>query len=286
MGDNNTSVIMNIKRAYRDLSKKEKKIADYIIKDPKSVSKLAIADFAKELHLADSTIYQFTKKIGYEGYRDLKIALLTENFDPEISIHENISPSDDELTISKKVFASSIRALQETESLINPNTLKKTADAMMTSEKVTFFGFGGSNAVALDSYHKFLRSPISCNYSSDAHIQLMNASLLTNKDCAFIISHSGLSKDAIAVADLANEKGATVIALTSYPLSLLAKKASIVLVSTADEIMYRSESLSSRLSQLSIIDTLFVITMFRNQQKAEKSLAKVRHAISLTKEQF
>jgi len=285
MSQEKISVIKNIRCSYRDLSKKEKKIADRIIQDPKSVSRMAIADFAKELNLAESTIFKFTKKLGYSGYRDFKIALLTENFDPEISIHENVSPNDDELIIAKKVFASDIRAIQETEALINGRVLKSAVDILTNSESVTFFGFGGSNAVALDSYHKFLRSPIKCNYYSDAHIQLMNAALLGKKDCAFIISHTGLSKDALSVEDLAIKKGAKIIALTSYPHSALAKKANVVLISTSDEIMYRSESLSSRLSQLSIVDSLFVITMFRNQKETEKSLAEIRQAISITKDQ-
>ena len=190
----NSSVLLNIKNSYRDLSKKDKKIADFIIRDPKSVSRLAINEFSSKLHMADSTIYQFTKKLGYNGYRDFKIALLTENFDPEISIHENITHNDSEFIIAKKVFSSDIRAIEETSLLINENVYKETVDLLMSSNSVTFFGFGGSNAVALDSYHKFLRSPIRVNYSSDSHIQLMNASLLGPSDCAFIISHTGQSK--------------------------------------------------------------------------------------------
>ena len=106
---------------------------------------------------------------------------------------------------------------------------------MSSADRVWFFGIGGSNAVAFDSYHKFLRSPIPCGYASDYHLQLMNAGLLTEKDCAFLISHTGLNKDTLAIARLAKENGAKLIVLTSYPLSPLAKMADIVLVSTAEE---------------------------------------------------
>ena len=136
--------------------------------------------------------------------------------------------------------------------------------------------------MALDSFHKFLRSPVKCGFTADYHMQLMNAGLLTKDDCAFVISHTGLKKESIEIAKIAKENGARLIVMTSYPLSPLAKLADIVLTSTSEEIAWRSESLSSRLSQLCIIDTLFVMVMFRDEKQANSSLQKIRHAISYT----
>ena len=87
------------------------------------------------------------------------------------------------------------------------------------------------------------------------------------------------------ILQLAKENGAKLIVLTSYPLSPLAKLADIILISTAEEVTWRSESLSSRLSQLCIMDALFVLIMFHDEDKANASLKKIRHAISYTREQ-
>ena len=281
---NNLTVKMRIKSSYRDMSPKEKQIADYILKNIKLVSRSTISDISRNLGIADSTFYQFTKKLGYEGFKDFKINLLTEEFDPEISIHEKISKNDDVDVMVKKVFDSSIKALEDTKKIASGETYKKAAEAMLKAEKVWFFGVGGSNAVALDSFHKFMRSPVKCGFVSDYHMQLMDASLLTKNDCAFVISHTGLSQETLEIAKILKENNVKLIVLTSYVLSPLAKMADIVLVSTSEEIAYRSESLSSRLSQLCIIDALFVITMFHNEAKANASLKKIRHAIAHTKE--
>ncbi|MEG0330624.1 MAG: MurR/RpiR family transcriptional regulator [Longicatena sp.] len=280
----NMTVRMRIKSLYREMSSKEKLIADYVLDNIKKVSRSSISEISSELGLADSTFFQFSRKLGYNGFKDFKIALLTEEFDPEISIHEKISTIDSESTIIEKVFDASTRAIEDTRKMVDVDTYKKAVNLMMNSSSVFFFGLGGSNAVALDSYHKFLRSPIKVNYASDAHIQIMNASLLSNKDCAFVISHTGLSKEALEIATLAKENKAKLIALTSYPLSPLAKMADVVLISCSEETTYRSESLSSRLSQLSVIDALFVTIMFKNDKKANESLKKIRKAISNTKE--
>ena len=281
----NLTVKMRIKSTYRDLNPKEKQIADYIIDNIKLVSRSSISDISRSLGVADSTVYQFTKKLGYNGFKDFKVSLLTDEFDSEISIHEKISSLDTSDSMIGKVFDSSIKALEDTKRISYGKNFQDAATLMSDSEQVWFFGIGGSNAVALDSFHKFLRTPVKCRYVSDYHMQLMNVGLLTEKDCAFVISHTGLNKDTISIAKLAKENGAKLIVLTSYPLSPLAKLADIILISTAEEVTWRSESLSSRLSQLCIMDALFVLIMFHDEDKANASLKKIRHAISYTREQ-
>lgn len=280
----NASVIMVIKTAYRDMGVKDRKIADYVLNNTKEASRSSITDIASKLNLAESTIFQFTKKLGYKGFKDFKIALLTDAFDPEISIYEKITKDDTDYEIANKVFDSSIKAITDTKALLSSEIISQAADLLIHSENVHIFGLGGSTAVALDTYHKFLRSPIEVNYTMDYHLQLMNASLLTKKDTAFIISHTGRTIEAIHIAELAKEAGAKIMVLTSYPLSPLAKMADIVLLSTSDEIKYRSESLSSRLSQLSLIDALFVITQLHNEKHTNNRLKQIRKAIATTKE--
>lgn len=279
-----TSIRLQIKSIYRDLSPKEKSIADYILKDPKLVSRSTINEISGQLNIADSTFFQFTRKLGYSGFKDFKIALLTDEFDATISIHENISKSDDEVSIAQKVFDSSIQALEDTKKLINKTSYVNAAKIILDSGVVKFFGLGGSTVVAQDTYHKFLRSPIKCEYVADFHMQLMQASLLTKNDCAFVISHTGITKEAIDIAKIAKQNEAKLIVVTSYPLSTLAKMADVVFISTAEETSYRSEALSSRLSQLAIIDALFVIVMFHDEAKSNHSLQKIRSVISQTKD--
>lgn len=279
------SIKLKIKSIYRDLSKKEAAIADFILKDPKNVSRMTISEIASALGFADSTVFQFTRKLGYKGFRDFRNDLLTEEFDPEISIHENIKQGDNHLSMAQKVFDSSIQSLQNTCSLLNNENLEKAAKIIASSNRLSFFGVGGSNVVAYDAYHKFMRSPIPCQHGIDFHIQLMQASLLSENDCALITTHTGLTKETLQIAETAKANHAKIIAITSYPLSPLAKIADVVFISVAEETGYRSESLSSRIAQLAIIDSLFTIVMFQDEKAAKKTLHRIRSAINETKEE-
>ncbi len=210
--------------------------------------------------------------------------LMQENDLPAISIHENIQKNDNELTMAQKVFDSNISTLTDTRKLLKEEDLKQAANMIGSSQRLFLFGVGGSEIVATDAYHKFLRTSISVFHSTDYHIQLMEVSLLTKDDCAIIISHTGRSEETIYIAESAKETGAKIIVVTSQANSPLAKLGDIVFISISEETEFRSEALASRIAQLSIIDSLYVILRFFNQKKSQDSISKVRRVISGIKE--
>lgn len=282
MHQNKTAKI-RIKQLYRTMSPKEKLIADYVLKDGNDFSRKSISDISYELGVADSTIFQFTKKLGYDGFRDFKITLVSEESDFKSTVHENVLRGDDLEAVINKVFDSAKQTILDTKKMSDISEYRKSIDILVQSERLFIFGVGGSNAVAMDAYHKFLRSPIFPIYSTDAHIQLMNASLITEKDCALIVCHTGLTIDILNMAQLIKENKAKIISITSYPISPLGDLSDAILTTYSEETNYRSESLASRISQLAIIDALFVALSVKNEKKSLDSLKKIRKAIATTK---
>lgn len=274
------SVRLKIKSLYNGLSAKEQNIADYILENPISVAHNSISDLSAELNVAGSTLFQFAKKLGYSGFKEFKMAILIEenNFSTT-SIHENIEIDDNELTMAQKVFDSNIKTLTNTKKILQLDDLKKAAEIISNSKLLYFFGVGGSGILAKDAYHKFLRSATHVRHSTDYHMQLIEASLLTPQDCAICISHTGKSKETIKIAEIVKKAGAKVIVITSHASSPLAKIGDIVFISISEEIEFHSEALSSRISQLSILDSLYVILMFMNKEESKEALSKVRRTI-------
>jgi len=279
----NLTIKLKIKSIYRDLSVKETAMADFILSDPQKVGRMTISEISSALGFADSTLFQFAQKLGYKGYKDFRNDLLSEKTEPEISFHEDIKEGDDNLTITKKVFASSISSLYNTLDLLKIEEINEASGIIQRSNIVSFFGIGGSNVVAFDAYHKFLRSPIQVQYGTDSHIQLMQAGFLSEDDCAIITSHTGRTNEILQIAKVAKESGAKIIAITSFPLTPLVKLADVVLISAAEEIGYRSESLAARISQLAIIDSLFTLTMSKYKSISEGMLERLDSVIDPTK---
>ncbi|OFK23694.1 MurR/RpiR family transcriptional regulator [Olsenella sp. HMSC062G07] len=282
MSTSPTAVLLKIKTSSSTFTRKEQSIAQLILSDPVRASRMTISEMSDELGVADSTIFKFAKHLGYQGFRDFRDDLLADAFDPQVSVHENISERDDISSVAQAVFQSSIKSLEDTLRLQQRDALDKAVQILLSSKRVSFHGCGGSNAVAYDSYQKFLRSPLQTVFAQDYHLQLMQASLLGPEDCAIVISHTGLTKEMVRLAGIVKKAGVRTIVITSYPSEHLQAYADVVLVSVSDETGYRSESLSSRISQLALVDTLYTAVMFHVPNVSE-TLHKMRRAIATTK---
>lgn len=53
----------------------ERKIADFITSDPHSVLPLTITQFSEQAGCGTATLVRFAKRLGLNGYQELKIAI-------------------------------------------------------------------------------------------------------------------------------------------------------------------------------------------------------------------
>lgn len=277
------SALLKIKALAPSFSDKEQKIAELITGEPRRAARMTISEISAELGVADSTVFKFTRKLGYKGFRDFRNDLLAEDSDPQRAIHENILPEDDALTVAKKIVNSSVSSLNATLTLLDGDMLERAVGSLTAANRVCFYGVGLSGVIALDAFQKFLRAPLPAECVSDTHMQVMHASKLGKGDVAIVFTHTGRSKEMYAVAQLAKGAGATVILVTSYPSQEISKFADIVFVSSSEETGYRPESLACRYAQMAIVDTLYTAIMFR-MEGSTSSVKKIRHAISLIKD--
>lgn len=59
--------------------------------------------------------------------------------------------------------------------------MEQAVSALNEAKRIEFYGNGGSGIIAMDAYHKFMRTGISCIAHTDSHFQIMGAGLLTKK---------------------------------------------------------------------------------------------------------
>ena len=269
-----------IRGSYRHFSEKEKKIADYVLNDPKNIIHLTINQIADELGLAESTVFRFCQRIGFKGFQAFKISLAAEVVAPLKDIHEKIEEGDSISAVTEKVFRSNIKTLEDTLQIVDAEAMNSAIEKLMSARKIDFYGNGGSAMVAMDGYHKFVRLGLHVSMNLDSHMQLMAASQLQSDDVAIVISHSGSTTDVLDVLRILKEKGVTIICVTNFAKSPLSKEADIALYTLSEETDFRSEALSSRIAQLSLIDALYTNLMIARGNEGKKSLQDMREAMS------
>jgi len=240
----------------------------------------ALKQIAEEAGVSEAMVVKIAKKLGFSGYRDFRTAVSEYGRLPTAEMHEELSVDDSSAEIVKKVFRTSIQALEETLAILDMAAFDRAADLIHEARQRDFYGVGGSAQIARDVSHKFLRIGIRASVYDDVHMMLMSAALLGKDDVAIGFSHSGNSTAVIDAIQLARQSGARTIAITNYNASPLAQLADVVLCSTAQGSPLMGENAAARIAQLNILDAIFMAVAQRDYQGAESNLERTMTAVT------
>ena len=230
---------------------------------------------ADDAGVSEAMIVKIAKKLGFAGFKDFRAGIVGYNRLPTAELHQELSPDDTGVEIAQKVFRTSIHALEETLSILDPEAFEKAADLIFTARQRDFYGIGGSAQIARDVSHKFLRIGVRTSVFDDAHMMLMSAAPRGRGRRGRLLAFGNHHRRHRAL-ELARRRGARTIALTNYATSPLASIADVVLCSTAQGSPLLGENAAARIAQLIIFDAVFVAVAQRDLKAAERNLAATR----------
>jgi len=253
------------------LNPSEKLIAEYMLKDPERVLYHTIAEMKKHCGASVGSIVGFCRTLGVDGFGDLKIALARELAGSGFA--EETSAKD--VSVFEQVFRLHAKSLAETRQINSEATMLEAATAIETAHRLFFYSTGISHAVAYAAYCKFRLIGLPAFTESDSHMQLVTATQLGKGDVAFGVSCSGCTKQTVRCLEVAREQRATTICLTNSIRSPITTFADIVLHATPREVKYFQAPLASRVTQLAVLDALFVSIAQRQKIQTISQLHKV-----------
>ncbi len=254
--------LLKIYGIYSSLKKAEKKLAEYILENPKITINLTIEELAEQSNSSYATISRFAKKLGYSGYKDLKKNLLDDiisnNSEDLTSDKYKIDENTSLESAIKKTYSLSHKILTECESFIDNGEMERATSAILRSKKVLIVGSGTSGLSAQYAYLKIFRLGINCKAETDPVIFSMEVSLLEENDVFIGVSSSGRTTSIVNAAKIALEKKAIVISLSDYAISPLNKIADINLHTTPrNSNLFKNLEMPLLIGQISLIDILF-----------------------------
>ena len=269
-------IILDIKIHYNSFSKTEKKVADFLLENPDGILPMYITELAQQCDTSEATIVRFAKKLGFDGYQQLKIEI-AKNAESR-PLNEKINKTDRADDIFQKVSDDIYCSLEKTKSVLNGKSLGKCCKAILSANNVLILGLGNSAAIATDASHKMFRLGLNAHAYTDNHMQAIAAAHTDKNSVVIGITHSGRTKDVLQAMQLAKENGATTIAITNHEKSPVFKVSDIVLQTVSDETNYRILGLSSRIAQLAIIDTIYSYLVCR-LENAQEHIARTELAL-------
>ena len=261
------SALLRLRESQDSMSATERAVSDYLLSHQGEAMELSIHQLAERTFASPSTVIRMCQRIGFAGYKEFRQAVTCElavrrlNQEQE---HKEITQSDSLDDIVDTVTYKNIRSLEDTKNLIDTETLQTCVDLVRRSRTVLLFGLGASLCAARDFYLKFLRLNKPCVINDDWHSQLLQAKNSDHEDLGIVVSYSGETVEVIECMKALRENGTPIIAITRRVSSPVAELSDLRLYTTDNEATFRSGAMSSRISQLNIIDILF--TAFANSE--------------------
>ena len=274
-----------VEQNYSKFTKREKLIADYLLLKERRILNMSAKEISEITGTSAPTVVRFSKKLGFNSLNEMKLSL-------SISFENNKSDKkfeylDEDLSVRNII--NGIRQtfkniVDVTSDLIKEDELEKAIEILINAKSIYIFGVGVSGLVGLDFYYKLSRIGKRCVYHNDAHLQVTSSVLIEKDDVALVISYSGETREVILCAENIKKNNVKLISITKASIdNKLSNISDITLNVPYVEKSLREGAISSRISQLAIIDMLFIGMAKNNLKDIEDKLVITRNAVSESK---
>lgn len=267
---------LRLREVSHGLSSKERGVSDYIIANKQSLKNMSIQTLAKTNNVSTTTILRLCHKLGYQGFSDLKIDLITSSGSKKQDnvLQEDINLDDSIETVNDKIHLIEKSSIDETHAMMNTEQLIKANELIRNGNKVVIYGAGSSGLVGKELEYQLIKikKDVSCHL--DYSIQFSIVNTLDKNDLLIVISHSGENQDGVKLLTLAQQLGVPSIAITKMGQSRISGLADVILHTISTESVSRLIPIRSKISQLSVINML--VTNLFIQQYDERLLKQIQ----------
>lgn len=252
------SCLLKISDNYDNFSPKERIMADFILENPTKVIYYTIDDFAHELNISEATVFRFVKHLGYIGYQYFKVELAGEI--SKVAKNATGKKSSMENAANPFMYMTDIykRNVEKTAEEIDEDLILRIIQRIRKVKKVGIFGLGTASEAALHAYHKFIEANVACVFATDYHMQMRLADRLNNMDMAIVVCDATISQDTFELASVLKQNHVRLLGISNNPNGPFAKLVDENIYTYPVKPQNSLEKLSSHISQLSIIDYLYL----------------------------
>ncbi|WP_431980223.1 MurR/RpiR family transcriptional regulator [Streptomyces qinglanensis] len=280
-----TALAAKVRTMAPSMTRSMQRVAEAVAHDPAGCAQLTVTGLAERTGTSEATVVRTSRLLGYPGYRDLRLALAGLAAQQESgaapAVTADIVVDDPIADVVAKLALDEQQTLADTAAALDVAQVEAAVAAMAAARRIDVYGVGASGLVSQDLAQKLLRIGMVAHSHVDPHLAVTNAVQMRAGDVALAITHSGRTVDVIEPLRVAFDQGATTIAITGRPDGEVAQYADHVLTtSTARESELRPAAMSSRTSQLLVVDCLFIGVAQRTYETAAPALSASYEALA------
>lgn len=268
-------------RAVSDkLTNTEKKIASYLESNPQQSRIMTSYELATQLDIGQSTIIRFSKKLGYNSFRDLQVDLINS---PSPAAIEDISVDEPTNATSYKITRQYQEIIDLTYAQNSDVTIEKAVQYIRCARRIQIHGIGNSNLFAQYFANQLTTIGVLASCASNNHMVYSTISCYGPDDLVILISESGETPEILQAAKIAQNHGVPVISMTRAVKNKLYDCSDLILRTVNRMSRTRLETMTMRCSQLCLIDMIYLNLFKTDYERYLKALDESK-TLAFTKE--
>jgi RpiR family transcriptional regulator, carbohydrate utilization regulator len=273
-----------VNKKFHELRPSEQAVASHLRSLAGQRFDQSITELAKAVGVSEATVSRVSRALGFSGFADMKLSMATDEGRAAYpNIPAELQWSDTVVDVARKLSTVFARSLADTQQTLENADLEKAVEAILSARRVVFMGVGGAGAICEEAAHIFLKIGIDATSYSDGYTQTIIASTLPSDCLVIAVSHTGATPTVVSAVQSARQNGVRTIAITGHARSALGQAADIVFATTNGSeraIPLHGDFLEGRISQLYLVDVLYIAAMFRLNGVARERLAQTTRALA------
>ena len=274
--ENSKDLMRLIQGKFIRLSKGQKLIAEYILKNYDKAAFMTAAKLGVSVGVSESTVVRFANELGFSGYPKLQKAL-QELIKNKLTTVQRLELRNDYFSDGdalKGVLKADMENIRATLEKINPYTFEDVLNSIFEAKNIYIIGLRSSTALAefLGFYLNIILQNVRIvSYGiSDIFEQMIN---IGEGDLVIGIGFPRYATKTIDVLDFSKARGAKVVAITDSLLSPLAAKADSTLIAQSNMASF----VDSLVAPLSVINALIIAVGMREKENIADIFANLEN---------
>ena len=241
----------------------ESEIASYILNNKDAITKLKIQELADILFISKSAIHRFVKKIGFNGFNDLKVSIAKENADllennSYINVNYPFQAKDNPRQIAFKLLELYEKAIKDTFEYVDLDQIKAVSQLIDSADVIDVYTHAHNSNIAENFQDKMLSIGRSVNCPSSFYNQRLTVLASDQKHVAIILSYSGKATFILPIVKKLYEKGVKVIQIGKAGSNYYSQYVTYHLsISDSENNRDRMSQFSSHIAMQYIMDVLY-----------------------------
>ena len=270
-----SSLLDRVRQSRDALSAAERRVADLVLSQPRSVLNDPIMEIATRAGVSQPTVVRFCRSLGCEGLSDFKLKLASGLTGTIPVTHTQVKRTDSTHEMGAKVLDNTASAMLKVRDQLNSDAVDRAITLLLNARRIDFFALGNYGVIAQDAQYKFLRFGVPAAAYTDSRLQLLAAGAVSAGDVVVVISGSGKIAELLKAVEIAMGAGAAVIAITPSHAPL-AKKTTVTIAIDHPEDLALHMPMISRLLYMVVIDILATGVAMRHAGTAHATEARDR----------